>query len=130
MGSDFETLPEAIMMLSAVYSSPPATIVRLSLNEAIASTTFTFALFSIMAIPERSWSATSFLRAMTLLKSNEKVKSSMPNFSASLNCATASALRQRHLVGMHPSLRHVPPSCAPLKSVTLIPRRAAERAVS
>ena len=81
-------------------------------------------------MPAVSWATTSFLRATTRAISTVGAVAPIPIASQWAMVSATSALRQKHLVGIHPSCRQVPPTRRSSNRVTLSPFLAAYRAVS
>ena len=129
--STFADDPDAMMMLSAVYSSPFATSVLLAVKRASPLTKVTPGINISCSTPCRSFSVISSLRATTACMSMSKAASLMatPYCAASLTVSATSACLQSVFVGMQPLLRQVPPGWSFSNTATCKPLRAAYSAV-
>ena len=116
--------PVAIIKLSAVYSSPPTRTVLLPVKTPLPRTRVMPGCDMSVSTSSRSLSTTAHLRSYIFAKST---CTSSPH--TLLAASIASASWQKAFVGMHPWLRHVPPTSAFSTMVTVSPWRAAYAAV-
>ena len=130
IGSIADDEPVAMITSFAVTRSPAASTVSASTKRASPRSRWMLGLEMSDSTPSRNCLTTARLRSITAGKSSVKATSLIPKASASAKSLTIAAVRQRAFVGMHPSLRHVPPTSPRSISATLSPRRAASRAVS
>ena len=127
MGGKAFTEPAAIITASAVIVSlsPFGFVTSTVLGDTkTASPSILVILFSLRspATPDVSVLDISFLRAIICGKSTSRPFTLTPSSSPrSLMSLISSALLKRHLVGMQPMLRQVPPSFSFSISVTLAP---------
>ena len=136
MGGWALTEPVATMMASAVISStePSDFFTERVLGPvklASPSIFTTLLAFSSPATPLVSCLETAFLWAITWGKFTRTPSVSTPISAPwSLIWDTSSALCSRHLVGMQPMFRQVPPRCSRSTRVTLAPSWAARMAAT
>ena len=136
MGMVLGTEPVATMMASAVIAStePSDFFTERVLGPvklASPSTRATLFCFSRPATPWVSCLLMAFLWAITWGKSTSTPETFTPmSAPCSLISDTSSALCSKHLVGMQPMFRQVPPMCSRSTRVTLAPSWAARMAAT